>query len=327
MDAAFEIGLAQPDLSEPRPHRFDMALLAAVRGAGERDVLVAQPELLDRTAFDEGHGLDRLVGRTRQDGRIDVAPGRHDRAVRLDDGGDPLVPAFDDRSPRHLDDHRALAHHPRSSFTTVTLSWCSLAAASTVSIRPPTDLMAAAAISAALSDLHAVAAQQQPGVRAELAAALVDQGQRIAHDGLTQRVAAGMTLRLIGRQHAALDHGVDLRRHRMVGVQPHELAGRHAEERRIADADPAHLVAAHLRRHQRGAHAGEVGLGHRALADGCVGVLQPVGQPAALLHGMDEGLDRELAGDRAARMSAHAVRHDGQQRTVGQARSAQLSSW
>ena len=122
MGAAFEIVLAQPDLAEPGPHRLDMALLAAVRGAGESDVLVAQPEALDRAAFDEGHGLDRLVGRPRQDGRVDVAPRGHDRAVRLHDGRDPLVPAFDDRSPRHLDRHHALAHHSRSSFTTVTLS-------------------------------------------------------------------------------------------------------------------------------------------------------------------------------------------------------------
>ena len=53
MGAAFEVGLAQAHLGEPRLHRLDMPLLAAVRGAGESDVLIAETEALDGAAFDE----------------------------------------------------------------------------------------------------------------------------------------------------------------------------------------------------------------------------------------------------------------------------------
>jgi hypothetical protein len=84
--------------------------------------LPSHAEAFDRAAFDEGHGLDRLVGRTRQDGRVDVAPRGHDRAVRLHNGRYAFVPTFDERTARHLDRHHALAHRSRSSFTTVTLS-------------------------------------------------------------------------------------------------------------------------------------------------------------------------------------------------------------
>ena len=38
------------------------------------DVLVAEAEAFDRAALDEGHRLDRLVGRARQDRGLDVAP-------------------------------------------------------------------------------------------------------------------------------------------------------------------------------------------------------------------------------------------------------------
>ena len=122
MRAAFEIALAQADLRQPGAHGLNVARFAIVRGAGQRDVLVAEPEALDSAALDEGHGLDRLVGRARQDGRVDVAPRCDNRAVGLDDGGDALVPAFDDRTPCDLDHDCTLAHARRSSLTTVTLS-------------------------------------------------------------------------------------------------------------------------------------------------------------------------------------------------------------
>ncbi len=123
MSAAFEVAFAEPDRLQPGTHRLDMALLAIVRGAGERDVLVAQAEAFDGAALDEGHRLDRLVGRAWQDRRIDVAPRRDDRAVRLDDRGGTLVPALDQRPARDLDDNCiAAAHSSRSSLMTVTLS-------------------------------------------------------------------------------------------------------------------------------------------------------------------------------------------------------------
>ena len=129
-------------------------------------------------------------------------------------------------------------------------------------------------------------------------------------------MTAGVVLAFLRGQQAALHHGVDLRRHRMIGVQPHDLAGRHQVEWRIADADPADLVAAHLGRHERCAHAGQRHLFGCRPADRVIGFLQAILKPAALLHGMDEGIDHELAGDRATGMAAHAVGDHGQERTV-----------
>ena len=127
-----------------------------------------------------------------------------------------------------------------------------------------------------------------------------------------------MMLGLLRRQHAAFDQGIDLRRHRMVGVQPFELAGAHEIEGRIADTDPAHLVAADMRRHDSGAHAVEIGFAECPQADRLVGILQAIGETAALLDGQDEGVDCEPARDRPAGVPAHAVGHDGQQRAVTQ---------
>src|SRR5476651_1400827 len=131
MGAAFEIGFAQTHLLQPGPHRLDVAWLAIVRGTGERDVLVAEAEALDGAALDEGHRLDRLVGRARQDGLVDVAPRSDDRAIGLHDRGDALVAALDHRAARDFDDDRACCHDFRSSLTMVILSWCGASAART----------------------------------------------------------------------------------------------------------------------------------------------------------------------------------------------------
>ena len=122
MRTAFEIAVAQADLREPRPHRLDMPGLAVMRGAGERDMLVAEAKFLDRAAFDEGHRLDRLVGRAWQDAGVDVAPRGDDGAVRFHHGGGAFVPALDHGTAGDFDDDRTFAHDPLSNKTTVTLS-------------------------------------------------------------------------------------------------------------------------------------------------------------------------------------------------------------
>src|SRR5476649_2937341 len=123
-----------------------MARLAIMRGAGQRDVLVAEAEALDGAALDEGHRLDRLVGRARQDGLVDVAPRSDDRAVGLHDRGDAFVAALDHRSARDFDDDRTCCHDFRSNLTMVILSWCGASAARTCSISCGTDCAAFAAI-------------------------------------------------------------------------------------------------------------------------------------------------------------------------------------
>src|SRR5207244_2425174 len=147
MSAAFQVAFAQPDLLQPRAHRLDVAPLAVVRGASERNVLVAEPKPLDSAAFHESHRLDRLVGRARQDVGVDVAPRGHHGAVRLHHCGDPFVAAFDHRAARDFDDDRSLAHGMRSNLMTVTLSWCGLPTASTAEIRVCTGLADCAAMS------------------------------------------------------------------------------------------------------------------------------------------------------------------------------------
>jgi len=74
-----------------------MALLAAVRGAGKRDVLVAQPEALDRA-----HSTKAMPGSACWPNAAGwahrLSPQEATTVPSVHDGRDPLVPAFDDRS-------------------------------------------------------------------------------------------------------------------------------------------------------------------------------------------------------------------------------------
>ena len=56
MGAAFEIGGGEPDAGQPGAHRLDMARLAAVGGAGERDLGLAQLEFIGGPGLDQGQG-------------------------------------------------------------------------------------------------------------------------------------------------------------------------------------------------------------------------------------------------------------------------------
>ena len=222
-------------------------------------MLVAEAELLDRAAFDEGHRLDRLVGRARQDARVDVAPRRDDRAVRLHDRRDALVPALDERTARDFDDDRTLAHHFPFQLDDRDIVLLRLArTASTASIRPAHRLArtggdAGRRRGSARRRCRAAAGRPAPAGR--LPSSIRVSGWPITASRSVWRPGCVAASSAVSRPRATMR--VDLRRHRMVGVQPLELAGRRPGKRRIADADPAHLVAADLHRHEGRAHAVE----------------------------------------------------------------------
>ena len=67
-----------------RVRRRDMAGLAAVRRAGERQFLVAEAEAVGRARFDQRQRLQRLDGRARKDRPLDVAERQHRAAVGID---------------------------------------------------------------------------------------------------------------------------------------------------------------------------------------------------------------------------------------------------
>ena len=160
---------------------------------------------------------------------------------------------------------------------------------------------------------------------AEPPAALVDQGQRIAHHRLAQRVAAGMLAASPGGEHAARHQGVDLRRHRMVRVQPLDAAVR---RRRKSGESPTLIQRTSSPRHRDATKVAPMLVERRgrprpsrrpprlaackAVGRGC--------RPAR--SRCDEGVDGDLRGDGAAGMAAHAVGQHGEQRCRRRAASA-----
>ena len=119
------------------------------------------------------------------------------------------------------------------------------------------------------------------------------------------------------------------RRHRVVRVEPHELAAGEPPHRRIADAEPVRPAPVPERRDDRGAHAPEPpvpGLAPAQLRDRR---RQAVAQ--ALLDGAarareaaQEGVDRDAARLRPAGMAAHPVGQHRQQRRPGLQRSERI---
>ena len=251
MRAAFEVGFAQPDLAPARraPSRHGASRRCARRRTSAMCSL-PRPKRSTAPLSTKAIAWIGLLAERGRIARIDVAPRRHDRAVRLHDGGDALVPAFDDRAARDFDDDRALAHRralqlDHRDIVLMLLGRRQHGRDEAVAPAAP----AGAAICVVAQALHAVAAQQQPGVGRRAGGCPRRSGSAARPSRLRAACGApGWCSASSRRQHAARDQGVDLRRHRMIGVQALELAVRHQKERRIADADPAHLVAAHQRR-------------------------------------------------------------------------------
>ena len=71
MRAAFERRLVQPALASIARRQLDMRRLARMRGAGQRQFLVAEAVGIGRAAFDQRQRLDRLDRRAREHRLVD----------------------------------------------------------------------------------------------------------------------------------------------------------------------------------------------------------------------------------------------------------------
>src|SRR5262245_63370876 len=67
MRAAGKEALIEPRASEQASHRLDMHAVAAMRGASDRKLGLAEPECIGGAAFDQQNGLERLHRRARVD--------------------------------------------------------------------------------------------------------------------------------------------------------------------------------------------------------------------------------------------------------------------
>ena len=106
MRAAFEIGLAPPRFGQHRRGRRDMARLAAVRGAGERQFGIAEAVAVGGAALDQRQGLQRLDGGARKDAPADVADRRPPLAAGIDHGDGAAMEALDQRAAGDFDEDR-----------------------------------------------------------------------------------------------------------------------------------------------------------------------------------------------------------------------------
>jgi hypothetical protein len=104
MAAALQIVGTEIDAIEPSADRFDVALLAVMRGAGEGKLGGAEPIMLGGATLDEGQGLKRLDRRAREDRPLDVAPAGDDGAGGVDDRGGAAMAALDEIAAQDLDE-------------------------------------------------------------------------------------------------------------------------------------------------------------------------------------------------------------------------------
>ena len=110
--AAFQAGVVASRLRQHRPRRRDMQRLAAVRGAGQRDLRIGQTEQVRRPARHQRQRLQRLHRRAREHGFVDVAGLPDDAAAGIDDRQRAAMGGFAPPAARHLDQDRV---HPGGS--------------------------------------------------------------------------------------------------------------------------------------------------------------------------------------------------------------------
>ncbi len=110
--------LVQADAVQPGAHGLDVKRLAAVRGAGERELRLAQPEGVGGAGFDQGQRLQHLDGRARVDRVLDIATRPSEPARRIGDGDSAAMAALHQVAARDLDQDRVHPLHPPSSTCT-----------------------------------------------------------------------------------------------------------------------------------------------------------------------------------------------------------------
>ena len=82
-----------------------MHIIAAMRGAGDRQLLIAEPKRVGRPALDQRHGLQRLHRRAREHRSLDIAEREHEAPLSVGNGDRAGMAALDDGPSDHLDEH------------------------------------------------------------------------------------------------------------------------------------------------------------------------------------------------------------------------------
>ena len=95
MGAALERALVEAEAREPGAHPVDVHRLAAVRGAGQRQLRLADGEALGGAALQQDQRLQGLDRRAREDRPIGLARGMAQRAGGIADRVADAVPALD----------------------------------------------------------------------------------------------------------------------------------------------------------------------------------------------------------------------------------------
>jgi hypothetical protein len=83
-----------------------MRRLAAMRGAAERKLLIAEAITIGRALLYQWHSLERLDGRTRKDRLRHLADRKHHFPVDVGNRDGAAVAALHQRSPHHFDENR-----------------------------------------------------------------------------------------------------------------------------------------------------------------------------------------------------------------------------
>ncbi len=103
---AAQVCLGEADVCQHAPYQAGVQVRPPVRGADDRQLLVAPAEVLDGAAVHPGPSLERLGGRAPIRPKARVAVARHLAAGVVDDAGDQMMATFD-RWPPSM--HRRLS--------------------------------------------------------------------------------------------------------------------------------------------------------------------------------------------------------------------------
>ncbi len=104
MRAASKIAFVEPGLGEQAAHRLDMQGTAAMRGAGDRKLVIAEPERIGCPALDQQNGLHRLDRRAGKHRSIDIAKSKQEPAIGIGDGNRARMPALDEAASDDFDE-------------------------------------------------------------------------------------------------------------------------------------------------------------------------------------------------------------------------------
>jgi hypothetical protein len=104
--AAFQVLDAEADAVQPAGHGLDMARFGIVRGGGERDLRGAELEAVGRARFHQRDRQQRLDRGAAVDRQLDIAPGAHDAAMRVDHGDAGVMAALHHLAAHHLGEDR-----------------------------------------------------------------------------------------------------------------------------------------------------------------------------------------------------------------------------